>query len=60
MDASKEMITDNILFLYSTHWFDQRLFYYFLIFHKKESKNLVTSKMGNKLNLLQCNFFGFF
>ena len=28
-DASKDMITNKILFLYSIHWFDQRMFYYF-------------------------------
>jgi len=52
MDASKEMITNKILFLYSVHWFDQRMFYYFLIIHKKDSKNLVIKKVGNNLNLL--------
>ena len=39
MDASKEMITNKIFFLYSIHLFDQRMFYYFVIFHKKDSKN---------------------
>ena len=37
-----------------------KMFYYFLIFHKKNSKNLVTSKMRNKFNLLQCKLFDFF
>jgi len=34
--------------------------YYILIFHKKDSKNLVIKKFRNKLNLLQCKFFYFF
>jgi len=36
------------------------MFHYFLIFDKKDSKNLVTSKMGNNLNLFYCNFFCLF
>jgi len=31
-DASKDMITNKILFLYSIHLFDQRMFYYFSSF----------------------------
>ena len=35
-DASKDMATNKILFLYSIDWFDQRMFYYFSSFFTRK------------------------